>query len=127
MLRGTGMSEAMTAPSLKRILSGDLCTGCGLCAAISDESVQMAMSDDGYLRPRQSAPLAPQTDRLIGDVCPGIRLSQTSREGTDHPLWGPIIAVRTGASTDAALRHHASSGGALSGLLLFLLENGTVD
>jgi coenzyme F420 hydrogenase subunit beta len=121
------MSEAMTAPSLARILSGNLCTGCGLCAAISGESVQMIMSDDGYLRPRQSAPLAPETDRLIGDVCPGIRLSQESREGTDHPLWGPIIAVRTGASTDAALRHHASSGGALSALLLYLLESGTAD
>jgi coenzyme F420 hydrogenase subunit beta len=35
--------------------------------------------------------------------------------------------VRTGAATDPDLRHHASSGGALSALLVYLLDTGSVD
>jgi coenzyme F420 hydrogenase subunit beta len=116
-----------SSPSLMRILKLDCCTGCGICAAVSGSSIKMRTSPAGFLRPEQCASVTAETDRLIADICPGIHLVQDSPEGVDHPLWGPLVALRTGASTDAALRHHASSGGALSALLLFLLESGTVD
>jgi len=87
----------------------------------------MAISADGFLRPQQMAPITVETDRLVAETCPGIRLNQTSREGGDHPLWGPMVSVLVGSSTDAALRHHASSGGALSAILLHLLDSGVVD
>ena len=115
------------ARSLKRILGSRCCSGCGLCAGLSGDSIEMAMSDDGFLRPHQLAPLSPDADQLIADTCPGIKLTQPSQEGSDHVLWGPIVDVRTGASTDASLRRHASSGGVLSGLLLHLLDSGAVD
>jgi coenzyme F420 hydrogenase subunit beta len=66
-------------------------------------------------------------DRLITDICPGARLTQSVTEGDDHQLWGPIVSTRVGASTDLALRHQAASGGALSAILLHLLETGRVD
>ncbi|MFW6028025.1 MAG: Coenzyme F420 hydrogenase/dehydrogenase, beta subunit C-terminal domain [bacterium] len=115
------------SPALRRVLEADCCTGCGACAAFSDGAVTMAMTPAGVLRPQQTAPLPGATDEIIADICPGANLAQTSREGRDHPLWGPLIAVRTGASTDPDLRHHASSGGALSALLLYLLDTGSVD
>jgi coenzyme F420 hydrogenase subunit beta len=115
------------SPALRRILGADLCTGCGLCAGISGGAIAMQVSQEGYLRPRQDAPVSDETDRLIAENCPGISLKQDSKEGTDHVLWGPIIAARTGAATDPALRHHASSGGALSAILAHLLESGIVD
>ena len=68
-----------------------------------------------------------KVDRLIGEICPGISLEQTARVGLNHPLWGPLVSLRTGSASDATLRHHASSGGALSALLLFLLDSKTVD
>jgi coenzyme F420 hydrogenase subunit beta len=85
------------------------------------------MSPAGFLRPEQLSAVAPNINDLIADICPGIRLVQKSTEGVDHPIWGPFVSVCTGASTDASLRHHASSGGALSALLLFLLESRAVD
>ena len=87
----------------------------------------MRLTPAGFLRPCQTRPVEAETDRLIGETCPGIRLTQEACEGDDHPLWGPLLALRTGASTDPALRHHASSGGALSALLVFLLESKVVD
>jgi coenzyme F420 hydrogenase subunit beta len=115
------------SPALRRILKADCCTGCGACASVSGGAITMAMTPAGLLRPQVLAPLPEATDEIIADICPGVRLAQTSREGHDHPLWGPLIAVRSGAATDADLRHHASSGGALSALLVYLLDTGSVD
>ncbi len=120
-------SVAPKAKSLQRVLGANCCSGCGLCASISESGIEMTMTADGFLRPRQIAPVSTQVDRLIADVCPGMKLTQTSREGDDHPLWGPIVSLRIGASTDQALRHHASSGGVLSALLQYLLKSGVVD
>jgi coenzyme F420 hydrogenase subunit beta len=115
------------SPALRRILKADCCTGCGACASVSGGVITMAMTPAGVLRPQAVGPLPDATDGIISDICPGVRLAQTSREGNDHPLWGPLIAVRTGAATDPDLRHHASSGGALSALLVYLLDTGSVD
>jgi coenzyme F420 hydrogenase subunit beta len=115
------------SPALRRILKADCCTGCGACASLSGGAITMALTPAGVLRPQAVAPLPDAVDAIISDICPGVRLTQTSREGRDHPLWGPLIAVRTGAATDRDLRHHASSGGALSALLVYLLDTRTVD
>ena len=127
--REHGLRPFMTTPSpiLKRILEIDCCTGCGICAAISGGAVGMELSDDKFLRPVQHGEVSDETERRIADICPGITLTQAASEGTDHPLWGPILDVRTGATTDDELRHHASSGGVISGLLVHLLSAGTVD
>ena len=50
-----------------------------------------------------------------------------ARGRIDDILWGPYLEMRTGWSTDPELRFAGASGGALSGLLLHLLESGTVD
>ena len=115
------------ASSLDSILKSDCCSGCGLCAALSGGTVEMRLSAEGFLRPHQTGELPTVTDRLIAEVCPGVKLDQTASADIDHPLWGPIVAVRVGAATDEKLRHHASSGGALSAFLLYLLDSGTVD
>lgn len=115
------------ASMLSSILEGNLCLGCGLCASLSDGKLGMAISDDGYLRPTTEGVLSEDLDATIARVCPGIQLNQDNSEGESHPIWGPLVRVRIGASTDSKLRHHASSGGALSGLLTYLLEEGVVD
>ena len=39
--------------SLDSILASNCCSGCGLCASLSGGSVEMATTNEGYLRPRQ--------------------------------------------------------------------------
>ncbi len=87
----------------------------------------MRIVNPGFLRPDQTANVTAKQEARIRSVCPGVTVTQEPAGRVDHPLWGPIVAVRSGYSTDPALRSHASSGGALSGLLEHLLTTGTVD
>jgi coenzyme F420 hydrogenase subunit beta len=126
--RNRGHKAVITpSPALARVARGNLCAGCGLCRAVAPPGkVEMVLAD-GYLRPRQLAALPPDVDRLIAATCPGLRLPPPADGEHRHPVWGPLVGVRTGHASDPALRHHASSGGALSALLVHLLEAGTVD
>lgn len=87
----------------------------------------MARSDDGLLRPRQSAPISPETDRAIAAICPGLGQKVDAQGRTDDVVWGPYVSMQTGWATDPALRHRASSGGALSAVMVHVLASGAVD
>ncbi|MFD1694354.1 Coenzyme F420 hydrogenase/dehydrogenase, beta subunit C-terminal domain [Roseibium aestuarii] len=121
------VTPVMPAASLKRVARGNLCAGCGLCASLAPDAVEMQVSTDGYLRPVQTQPVPAEVDARIARTCPGLTLAQPKGDGEDHVLWGPIVSVSSGASTDEALRHRASSGGALSAMLAYLIESGKVD
>lgn len=115
------------SPTLGKVERGRLCNGCGGCAAAAPGKVAMAISAEGFSRPVQHTPLTADEERRIAAICPGLGLTQTAGGRHDDPLWGPLIAVRTGHATDPVLRHTASSGGALSAVLIHLLESGAVD
>lgn len=115
------------SPALARVDRSQTCTGCGLCAAIAPTAVRMAMQAPGYLRPVQTAPLTVAQETGITTACPAIIVDITTDAPIDDMLWGPAHFVGTGFATDAALRHHASSGGVISALLVHALATGLVD
>jgi ferredoxin len=119
----------MASPALTRVARGNTCTGCGLCAAIAPGAVTMTMEAPGYLRPKQLAPISFAQDAAIAAACPGITVDERPEAGApvDDPLWGRSHFTGTGHSTDAALRHQASSGGGISALLVHALATGMVD
>jgi len=112
------------SPSLSRIAKSGLCAGCGACVAVAPEKISMRDSAGGYLRPVQKASLSDHEENSIANVCPGLSMTQEADGRTDHILWGPYKSVHSGYSTDRALRHHASSGGALSAFVTHLIESG---
>ncbi len=115
------------SPALARVARGQLCTGCGLCAAIAP-NIAMTMQPPGYLRPRASGPVSAAEDAAIAAACPGLIVDERgSTAPVDDMLWGPSFFTGTGHATDAALRHQASSGGVISGLLVHALASGLVD
>ncbi|MFZ4688106.1 MAG: Coenzyme F420 hydrogenase/dehydrogenase, beta subunit C-terminal domain [Polymorphobacter sp.] len=116
------------SPALARVERGQLCTGCGLCAAISP-AITMEMVAPGYLRPCQTAAITAQTDAEIAAACPGLSVDETGQAPApvQDPLWGPSHFTGTGFATDAALRTNASSGGVISALLTHALATGMVD
>jgi coenzyme F420 hydrogenase subunit beta len=118
---------AMT-PALARVARGQLCTGCGLCAAITP-AITMAMQPPGYARPVQSGPVSAAEDAAIAAACPGLVIDETDLAPAPvvDPLWGRSHFTGTGHALDPALRHQASSGGVLSALLTHMLETGMVD
>lgn len=118
---------AEQSPVLKQILTANCCAGCGLCASLfGDEKVEMRMTGPGFLRPVQLAALTTAEDDLLRETCPGIHLDLSYSQEKSHTIWGPVVRVRTGAATDKTLRHEASSGGVISALLCFLLDQNKV-
>jgi coenzyme F420 hydrogenase subunit beta len=112
-------------PALARVVAGQLCSGCGLCAGTTP-GISMARDGKGWWRPVADAPVdAAGNDRLAA-VCPGSTVAPWQGAAID-PLWGPYRRVATGHATDAAVRHGASSGGVLSALAIHALQSGLVD
>ena len=115
--------------SVKDIVKANLCTGCGICEAISGrDQVEMKINHAGFYRP-QVHQADSEAWEEIRQVCPGIVVKQDKNPNARgvKELWGPVFSARVGYSTDEVIRWQASSGGALSALLIYLLETGKVD
>lgn len=121
------MHKSQSNKVLSRITEGDLCAGCGACAGVFPDKLTMELSPPGFLRPRAIAPLSGTEESALTRFCPALGQAVDARGRTDHSLWGPYLEMQTGWSTDPEVRFAGASGGALSGLLLHLLEGGEVD
>lgn len=113
--------------TIENIVDAQLCVGCGACSQVVPGRIHMALDHKGYLRPRISEPLQAHEQQRAVAVCPGVEVLSDSANPDYHPLWGPLRASRVGWSTNPQLRHQASSGGGLSALATYLLEQGKVD
>ena len=115
------------SPTIDRVLRGELCTGCGLCASVAGAAVEMEVVAPGYNRPRQTAPITEQAENVIAEACPGAVVAEWDSKPNVHPYWGPWRQVLTGHATDETVRYEGSSGGVLSALLGHALATGLVD
>lgn len=120
------MQDPPPSKSLRRIARGDLCAGCGACAGVFPGKIAMERAQPGFLRPRQIAELGTEEDQAFARFCPALGQTVEANRRSDHVLWGSYLQMCTGWSTDPELRFTGASGGALSGLLLHLLESGAV-
>lgn len=119
------MSEG--SPTVERVLRGELCTGCGLCASAAGEAIVMTTIPPGYSRPVVRRTVSREAERAIAAGCPGSVVAPWAAAPNYHEYWGPWHRVLTGHATDPQVRHRASSGGALSALLIHALRIGLVD
>ena len=115
------------SPTVRRVLAGELCTGCGLCAGVSGGSIRMESTPPGYNRPVVRAPISREAEQAIAGACPGAVVAPWDGAPEIHPYWGPLRQVTTGAATNDVTRFEGSSGGAISALLIHALETGLVD
>lgn len=119
----------MRIGSVKDVVNANLCTGCGICEAISGhDRIEMKINSSGFYRP-QIHQADSETWEEICQVCPGVVVRQEQNPDARgvRRLWGPVFSARIGYSTDEVIRWQAASGGALSALLVYLLENDKVD
>lgn len=118
---------AATSPTVRRVLKGELCAGCGLCASVSGGAFRMESAPPGYNRPVAQGPVSAEAERVIAQACPGAVVAPWGEAPSVHPYWGPLRQVLTGYAPDEAIRFEGSSGGAISGLLIHALKTGLVD
>jgi coenzyme F420 hydrogenase subunit beta len=117
----------MKSRVVARVVKGELCSGCGLCAAVSGGAIEMESAAPGYARPVQTGDISRETEAVIADSCPGAKVAPWPADGAVHPYWGPYRQVLTGAAASEAVKFEGSSGGAISALLIHSLETGIVD
>ena len=112
--------------TLDRVTRGQLCAGCGGCAAAAPEKIAMRIDAAGFARPHQVATVSDEEEGRIASICPSTSMIQNPAGRIDHVLWGPVRSVHQGWARNSKLRHHGSSGGALSAFLTHLIESGEV-
>lgn len=113
---------------VEKVVSAGLCTGCGLCEAVSSkDTIQMRISNIGYLRPVILKEISENAQREIEACCPGVQISYSQSMKGYHRNWGALESVKVGYASDQLVRKLGSSGGVLSAISIFLIESGAVD
>ena len=106
---------------IDRIKKNHLCLGCGLCASvIGHKNCKMEITDDGFYVPTLRERV---DDKIVKSLCPGIRVHGNSC----GKLWGVYYDVSEGWANDEEIRFHSSSGGVVSALAVYLLQEHIVD
>ena len=83
----------------------------------------MALDKDGFYLPHTRRSLTKAENSLIKRVCPGICVKGKSHKGD----WGPMLSICQAWSADKQIRYKAASGGVVSSLAIYLLEQNKVD
>jgi coenzyme F420 hydrogenase subunit beta len=117
--------------NIQDVVERQLCSGCGACAYLSPDSIEMVDTVEHGRRPRnKTRAVGGGRDADALRACPGIGLERaTERCPADVipellPGWGPVLEVWEGHATDEAIRYAASSGGAATAIALAGLEQG---
>lgn len=98
------------------------CTGCGLC---SNEGVEGGFNEKGFYRPFDEYDFNNKFDK---EICPYTSPDNNVLSYTKPlDIWGSLKECYLGWSNDEYIRHNASSGGILTSLSIYLIENKIVD
>lgn len=90
------------------------CIGCGLCHSMY--GTELKKNEDGYMIPTSNL-----SD--LASLCPNAFYERQE----NFELWGKWENVYAGYSTDPQIRYAASSGGVLTALSIYFIENHVVD
>lgn len=114
--------------SIGDVVEMQLCTGCGVCAYIEPDRFRMGEALEFGARPFLKEDAAEETLEALR-VCPGYSLAHRDdvklEPGIRRELldgWGPVYGVWEGHAADNEIRFAGSSGGALTALSLYCLE-----
>ncbi len=100
----------------------EYCTGCGLCQ--SEKNVTLKKDEKGFRYPEGSVSRE-EIATFYSQVCPASGKALEQQDSKE--MWGRHIEAYAAYSKDEGIRKKASSGGVLTSLAIFLLEEGYVD
>lgn len=110
-----------------------LCAGCGLCQSIAGpDRIRVVKTENGYERPVIVGDLDDRLVDRIFDVCPGTRVEglperELTSETKLDTVWGPWQRIVRAWAGHQDTRFEGSTGGVLTALAQFLLEDKRVD
>lgn len=105
-----------------------LCLGCGACAEVCPKRLidLVNVLDEGIRPVLRKGDCGKCRDCL--QVCPAFENDQTEAQRRPgiiselFPRWGPVLEIWEGHARDSTIRSRGSSGGALTALALYCLE-----
>jgi coenzyme F420 hydrogenase subunit beta len=107
------------------VVNNALCCGCGACSiACSSKSIEMSKNAGGYIVPIAND-LTCIDCELCVKVCPS--LNNDFATSVEDPFYGDILAAFVGYACDEEIRNKSQSGGIVTGLLLYLLDEKLID
>lgn len=122
-----------TIEKLKSIMNSDLCTRCGSCVGLSEGKIIFTDREGKYLPKVISEPDELTAKRLLNS-CPGKDFNFKEFRGKFyndapefHTYTGPVFSVGIAHSNVPMIRNMGASGGMISAILIWLLENKKID
>lgn len=123
-----------TNKTIDSVVKDDLCTGCGTCVALCPLSAINMVKDNsrGLYVPQINWETCNQCEICL-EVCPGhsvdfeqLNMSVFGRKSEDNVL-GYYLNCYTGYAADYNVRYNAASGGLVTALLIFAVEEGLIN
>lgn len=114
--------------TIEDVAAWQLCCGCGACAYMCPDEIEMIDTLEYGRRPRFKDGASAERMDLAMKVCPGIGLTRVAKPGDQlgdqrfFDAWGPVLRVWEGCAADPQVRYEGSSGGAATALSLFAIE-----
>lgn len=117
---------------LHKIIDDKMCLGCGLCAALNPEQIEMGRGADGDLRPFAKDGFQDQHMARVRQTCPSLRVEglpvETAKQAPHQDIvWGPYHEMSLAYAADDKVRYEASTAGILTILACYLLSADLVD
>jgi coenzyme F420 hydrogenase subunit beta len=110
------------------IVKLELCNGCGTCFSICpNNAIDINIDNEKGILFAEVDSTKCTNCGLCLKVCPSLDIKTRSSAFSRNKLLGDYVALYYGFSLDDKLRYKASSGGIVSSLFKYLLENKIVD
>ena len=124
----------MNNNTIAQIVKDGLCTGCGTCIALCpEEAIKLTINKKkGIYIPELNEEKCNNCS-ICYKICPGHEVDfkqlnlEIFRKEPEDVLIGNYINCYIGHSTDYDIRYNSSSGGLVTALLIFALEEGMID
>ena len=97
----------------------EFCTGCGLCASV--RGTHFFEGSNKF----QSPELTEKDCDFCAEVCPAA--GNAANNYLSGTIWGNVVSCYLGWSVDEDVRFRASSGGVLTAVCIYLIQNKIVD
>ena len=124
----------MDDDTIIQVIKNELCTGCGTCiAACPNDAIKLTLNKkNGIYLPELDEDKCSKC-RLCYAICPGhginlkeLELEIFGKEPKDN-LIGNYFGIYLGHSIDFSIRYNSSSGGLITQILVFALEEGIIN
>ncbi|MEL6584351.1 MAG: Coenzyme F420 hydrogenase/dehydrogenase, beta subunit C-terminal domain [Pseudomonadota bacterium] len=113
-----------TPNRISDVVACNLCTGCGACAGLFPNAIRMIEDE---LAGRRPVVANEDADTAAMAVCAGAAVEKPAVKDAIDDEWGPVRATWEGYAADTEIHFRGSSGGAVTALAQFALEQGFVS